>query len=57
MTEATLRKCELLIENRDKVKSVFKHDGNLMNLICAEIYTDKGKTVDTDVLKNVISCF
>lgn len=52
MNEQTLRNCELLIANRDKIKAVFAWDGGLMHLTCAEIYTSKGKMVDSDTLEN-----
>jgi len=37
MKEQTLRNCELLIENRNRVKSVFRWDGGLLHLACAGI--------------------
>lgn len=52
MNEQTLKNCELLIENRDKIKTVFAWDGGLMHLTCAEIYLSKGKKVDINVLEN-----
>lgn len=52
MKKQTRRNCEQLIENRDRIKSVFSWDGGLMNLTCAGIFTAKGKTVDKLVLQD-----
>lgn len=52
MKEQTLRNCELLIENRDAVKSVFPWDSGLLHLACAGIFTGKGKKADGAVLVN-----
>ena len=46
MKKQTRRNCEQLIENRNRIKSVFSWDGGLLNLACASIFTAKGKTVD-----------
>lgn len=40
-----------MIENRNRVKSVFSWDGGLLNLACAGIFTVKNKTVDESVLR------
>jgi len=46
------RNCEQLIENRNRVKSVFPWDGGLLNLACAGIFATKGRTVDGSVLRD-----
>lgn len=52
MKEQTLRNCELLIENRDRAKSVFHWDGGLIHLACAGICTAKGIVADVAALEN-----
>ena len=52
MKEQTRRNCEQLIENRDRMKSVFSWDGGLLNLACAGIFTIKGKTANEFELEN-----
>lgn len=52
MKEQTRRNCEQLIENRNRVKSVFSWDGGLLNLACAGIFTAKGKAVNEMVLED-----
>lgn len=44
-------RCEQLIENRDRAKTVFSWDGGLVHLACAGIYSAKGKTIDPDQLR------
>lgn len=44
-------RCEQLIENRDRAKTVFSWDGGLVHLTCAGIYSAKGKTIDPDQLR------
>lgn len=51
MNEQTLRNCEQLIANRDKLSAAFKWENALMHLSCAEIYLSKGKEVDKDALE------
>ncbi len=51
MNEQTRGTCELLIENRDRVKSVFPWNGRLLNLACAGIFTVKGRTASEPVLE------
>lgn len=51
MNELTLRNCRQLIENRERVKSVFSWDGGLIHLCCAGIYSAKGLSVDEDMLQ------
>lgn len=52
MKEQTRRNCERLIENRDRIKSVFSWDSRLLHLTCASIFTAKGRTVDESVLED-----
>lgn len=52
MKELTRRNCELLIENRNRVKAVFSWTGGLLNLACAGIFTARGKTADESVLED-----
>lgn len=52
MKAQTRRNCEQLIENRDRVKSVFSWDGGLLHLACAGIFTAKGRTADESVLED-----
>lgn len=51
MNEQTQIRLQKLIENRDRIKSVFSWDGGLIHLTCAGIYTAKDKTVDERILK------
>lgn len=44
-------RCEQLIENRDRAKTVFSWDGGLIHLACAGIYSAKGKIIDPDQLR------
>ncbi len=44
-------RCEQLIENRDRAKTVFSWDSGLVHLACAGIYSAKGKTIDPDQLR------
>jgi len=50
MKAEIMRYCDLLIENRNRVKSVFRFDGGLIHLACAGICTAKGIAVDTAAL-------
>lgn len=52
MREQTRRNCEQLIENRNRIKSVFSWDSGLLNLACASIFTAKGRTADESVLED-----
>lgn len=47
----TLKDCELFIANKKAVKKVFPWDGGLIHTCCAGIYSSKGMTVDTRILK------
>lgn len=51
MNELTFINCRQLIENRERVKSVFAWDGGLIHLCCAGIYSAKGLSVDEDMLQ------
>ena len=52
MNEQTQIRLERLIENRDRIKTVFTWDSGLIHLSCAGIYTAKDKTVDIRMLQN-----
>lgn len=52
MKAETLRNCEQLIENRNRIKSVFSWDGQLLNLACATVFLIRRKTVDQSILEN-----
>lgn len=52
MNEKTLNNCRELIDNRDRVKSVFPWDSGLIHLCCAGIYSAKGLSVDESVLQD-----
>lgn len=45
-------RCEQLVENKDRVRSVFAWDTELIHLACAGIYTSKGRRVDEELLKS-----
>jgi hypothetical protein len=50
MNDRILRNCNLLLESRDRIKTVFGWDGGLIHLACAGIYVSKGKEVNASVL-------
>ncbi|MGC4018129.1 MAG: DUF4003 domain-containing protein [Muricomes sp.] len=52
MKVLTIERCEQLIDNRDRIKSVFPWDGGLIHLCCAGIYSQKGKTVNEEELRS-----
>jgi len=52
MKEQTRISCEQLIENRDRIKSVFSWEGGLINLACAGIFTSKDMMVNEAVLED-----
>lgn len=52
MKEETRRNCEQFIENRNRIKSVFPWNGELLNLACAGIFTMRSKTVEEPILEN-----
>lgn len=51
MNEQTRLRCELFIENKERIKSVFKWDGGLIHLACAGIYAEKDERVDESTLQ------
>ena len=51
MKEQTLKNCEQLMENRDRVKNIFAWEGGMMHLCCAGIYSAKGLDVDENTLR------
>ncbi len=64
MEKQTLQRCELLMENRSRIKSVFFWESGLIHLACAGIYGAKDLQVDTrrleeckGLLKNRVSVF
>ena len=64
MDHQTLQRCELLMDNRGRVKSVFSWEGGLIHLACAGIYSADDLTVDISqleeckrLLKNRVSVF
>ncbi len=52
MKEQTHISCEQLIENRNRIKSVFSWDGGLINLACAGIFTSRNMMVNEAVLED-----
>lgn len=52
MNEETRKNCEQFIENRNRIKSVFFWDGELLNLACAGIFTMRSKTADISILED-----
>jgi len=50
MDAKTLQNCMALIENRNRVKTVFRWESSLIQLACAGIYYTKGMVVDIPVL-------
>lgn len=52
MREEILKRCELLIENRDRMKEVFSWDGGMLWLASGAMYTTKGRKVDTERLQH-----
>lgn len=51
MNDQMLKNCTLLLESRDRIKTVFGWDGGLINLACAGIYVSNEKEVDVSVLQ------
>lgn len=51
MNEQTRLRCELFIENKERIKSVFGWDSSLLHLACALIYTAKDKRADESTLQ------
>lgn len=52
MNDQMLRNCTLLIDSRDRIKTVFGWDGGLLHLACAGIYVSKEKEVNVSVLQD-----
>ncbi len=52
MNEHTRIRCELFIENRKRIKSIFRWDGGTIHLACAGIYIAKDKRVEEDTLQS-----
>lgn len=52
MNDQMLKKCTLLLDSRDRIKTVFKWDSGLIHLACGGIYVSKDKEVDLSVLKD-----
>ena len=50
MNERTLYHCNLLIENRDTIASLYKWESGLTHLCCSGIFTMKGIKVDVGML-------
>lgn len=64
MKEQTQLRCEQLVENKEKISTVFRWDTGLIHLACAGIYTAKEKDVEVnelqycrDLLKQKVSAF
>lgn len=51
MKESTLANCRQLMENRERIRSVFPWEDGTMNLCCAGIYAAKGVFVDQNMLQ------
>ncbi len=51
MNEHTRLHCELFIENKERIKSVFSWDSGLIHLACSLIYTARDKKVDESTLE------
>lgn len=52
MEEKTLASCRELIEDRDRIKTVFHFESAVIQLACAGVYVMKGAPLDVDVLKH-----
>ena len=51
MNDDMQKRCELFVQNRDIIKSVFPWDSAFMHPVCAGIYTAKGLLTDASRLK------
>jgi len=51
MKDQTRMRCEQLIENRNRLQSVYSWDSGLLHLACAGIYTAKNMLADESILK------
>ena len=52
MKQSLLALCELFMQNRDIVKSVFSWEDHSIYPVCAEVFTDKRRTADAEQLKS-----
>lgn len=64
MKDYILGNCKCFLEDRDRVKSVFRWDNETLHLACAGLFMLKGRRVDVqtltackDLLKNSVSAF
>ena len=51
MNDQMLKNCTLLLDSRDRIKTVFGWDSGLIHLACAGIYVSKEKEVNVSVLQ------
>lgn len=51
MRDTLSRSCKSFIENRDAIKSAFGWESAYLYPVCAAIFTDKGKTVNIEYMK------
>lgn len=52
MNDQMLKNCNLLLESRDRIKTVFGWDSGLIHLACAGIYVSKEKEVNVSILQD-----
>mgnify|MGYP000897567808 CR=1 FL=1 len=52
MNHTLLQRCELFVSNRDIMKDRFKWDSGLYHPLVASLYTEKGRIVDPEKIKN-----
>lgn len=52
MNDKMLKSCTLLLDSRDRIKTVFGWESGLIRLACAGIYVSKEKEVNVSVLHN-----
>lgn len=46
------RECELLIQNRDIIKKLYRFEGGLLHITAASIYATKGKLMDSERIEH-----
>ena len=51
MNDQMLKNCTLLLDSRDRIKTVFGWDSGLIHLACAGIYVSKEKEVNVSILQ------
>lgn len=51
MKETLKQRCQLFVENKEIMKQNFKWENILMHLLCAEVYTEKGKKIEVESIK------